>query len=331
MKRIALNCLIISLVIVFVVSSGCISSDGPQTTGPPLDSDSDGWTDEEEGLAGTDPFKADTDGDGIKDPVDPNPLVPQTTAPPSTTMPPTTAPPTTMAPTTAPPSTTMPPTTAPPTTMAPPDYPDLGDYVFGFENFHSSDSTCCRTGDIIDKVSAMGAQTVLYEEEVVTVEMIEDLEIDVLMFGMTTSNRLTDDDLNQLYHYILNGGVVWLATVTPGYDDFLSNFGTTVGFVSKTKVNLNVFRCQDEDWISYGVDEFYVGSIFTFENLETWETSIHVYGYDGYYDWPQVIYKQVGDGYIFCSNMAFCNNEYSHLKDNITIFTNIAHTIASLL
>ncbi|MFQ5842604.1 MAG: hypothetical protein ACE5I8_09225 [Thermodesulfobacteriota bacterium] len=40
-----------------------------------VDSDGDGWTDEEEERAGTDPNNKDTDGDGIWDPQDPNPLV----------------------------------------------------------------------------------------------------------------------------------------------------------------------------------------------------------------------------------------------------------------
>ena len=39
------------------------------------DSDGDGWDDEHERRAGTNPYNADTDGDGICDPEDPNPLV----------------------------------------------------------------------------------------------------------------------------------------------------------------------------------------------------------------------------------------------------------------
>jgi hypothetical protein len=39
-----------------------------------LDSDNDGWTDNEEVIAGTDPYEADTDGDKIKDSEDPYPL-----------------------------------------------------------------------------------------------------------------------------------------------------------------------------------------------------------------------------------------------------------------
>ncbi|MBL7062020.1 MAG: DUF2330 domain-containing protein [Dehalococcoidia bacterium] len=38
------------------------------------DSDGDGWSDAEEAIAGTDPNKADTDGDRIRDPEDPYPL-----------------------------------------------------------------------------------------------------------------------------------------------------------------------------------------------------------------------------------------------------------------
>ncbi len=42
----------------------------------PLDSDNDGLTDEQERLLGTDPLIPDTDGDGLIDSKDPNPLVP---------------------------------------------------------------------------------------------------------------------------------------------------------------------------------------------------------------------------------------------------------------
>ena len=45
------------------------------------DSDGDGWDDEHERRAGTNPYNADTDGDGIRDPEDPNPLVASTPTP----------------------------------------------------------------------------------------------------------------------------------------------------------------------------------------------------------------------------------------------------------
>lgn len=44
--------------------------------GKPIDSDNDGLTDEQERLLGTDPLLPDTDGDGLLDSKDPNPLVP---------------------------------------------------------------------------------------------------------------------------------------------------------------------------------------------------------------------------------------------------------------
>jgi hypothetical protein len=40
-----------------------------------MDSDGDGWSDVQEKKAGTNPYNVDTDGDGIWDPKDPNPLV----------------------------------------------------------------------------------------------------------------------------------------------------------------------------------------------------------------------------------------------------------------
>ena len=50
----------------------------PTVTPPPsmLDTDGDGWTNEQEKIAGTSPYNVDTDGDGIWDPSDPNPLNP---------------------------------------------------------------------------------------------------------------------------------------------------------------------------------------------------------------------------------------------------------------
>ncbi len=41
-----------------------------------MDSDGDGWSDEQETRAGTDPDNRDTDGDGIWDPRDDNPIDP---------------------------------------------------------------------------------------------------------------------------------------------------------------------------------------------------------------------------------------------------------------
>ena len=58
-----------------------------QPTATPKDSDGDGWSDEQERTAGTNPLKVDTDGDGIWDSKDSNPLVVEsstTTSPKST-------------------------------------------------------------------------------------------------------------------------------------------------------------------------------------------------------------------------------------------------------
>ncbi len=57
--------IIISIFLILALS-GC--------TGTSVDSDGDGWTDEQEVKAGTDPNLKDTDGDSIWDPKDENPL-----------------------------------------------------------------------------------------------------------------------------------------------------------------------------------------------------------------------------------------------------------------
>lgn len=44
---------------------------------PPTDLDGDGWTDQQEKAAGTNPYQKDTDNDGYWDPKDPNPLDPE--------------------------------------------------------------------------------------------------------------------------------------------------------------------------------------------------------------------------------------------------------------
>ncbi|MBA7516020.1 hypothetical protein ES705_08065 [subsurface metagenome] len=51
----------------------------PEVTPALIDSDGDGWSDEFERKAGTNPHAKDTDNDGLWDPQDPNPLVPQKT------------------------------------------------------------------------------------------------------------------------------------------------------------------------------------------------------------------------------------------------------------
>ena len=51
------------------------------------DSDGDGWSDFKEKNAGTNPYNVDTDGDGIWDPHDPNPLIAFSTTPTTTATP----------------------------------------------------------------------------------------------------------------------------------------------------------------------------------------------------------------------------------------------------
>ncbi len=313
------------IILIIVCSAcACISSPSPEQMTPSPDSDGDGWTDEEEAIAGTDPLCADTDGDGINDPIDPNPLTPQTTPPP--TVPPTTAAPTTPPPTPAP--TTMPPTTAAPTTPPPPAYGSLSGFRYAFENVHSSDSTCCRTGDVIDKIGNLGAQTILYEETAIRKDALDAKGIDVLVFGISVE-ALSPSDVAQAYSFVADGGVIWITGLTPAYNSLLAEFGTTVDFVKKTVLDKHDFHCTEYGMVGYGISSFYVATIYTFSSLEGWEHELHVAGHWGYMDWPQVVYRQVGDGYVFCSNMSFYR-EY-HLRDNQDIFDNIAKTIATLL
>ncbi len=90
---------VVACLVLCSLFAGCITGSAGQAD-TPLDSDGDGWTDAEEAIAGTDPHNPDTDGDGIPDPTDPNPLVPSTGSPtPAPTLPPvTTTPPTPPAP-----------------------------------------------------------------------------------------------------------------------------------------------------------------------------------------------------------------------------------------
>ncbi|HIE31452.1 MAG TPA: hypothetical protein EYP67_03605 [Methanosarcinales archaeon] len=72
------NIINIMLVVLMVsaVSLGCVQQDQPDVT-QVVDTDGDGWSDEQELTAGTDPENNDTDGDRYWDPLDENPLDPE--------------------------------------------------------------------------------------------------------------------------------------------------------------------------------------------------------------------------------------------------------------
>lgn len=65
---------IIGIITLLLLASGCIQ---PKV----VDTDGDGWSDEQELNAGTDPDNKDTDGDGYWDPLDENPLDPEIPVP----------------------------------------------------------------------------------------------------------------------------------------------------------------------------------------------------------------------------------------------------------
>lgn len=65
--------LLIVIVMISVLGLGCVDEN---TQSQAHDSDGDGWTDQQEMNAGTDPYNKDTDGDGYWDPKDDNPLDP---------------------------------------------------------------------------------------------------------------------------------------------------------------------------------------------------------------------------------------------------------------
>jgi len=64
---------LILIVLISVLGLGCVDE---ETQSQAHDSDGDGWTDQQEMNAGTDPYNNDTDGDGYWDPRDENPLDP---------------------------------------------------------------------------------------------------------------------------------------------------------------------------------------------------------------------------------------------------------------
>lgn len=70
-KEIATIATIVIIALLLVLTPGCLDDGAVEVD---TDTDGDGWSDEHEATAGTDPLKKDTDGDGYWDPLDENPL-----------------------------------------------------------------------------------------------------------------------------------------------------------------------------------------------------------------------------------------------------------------
>ena len=64
------------VLLAIILLSACVSESENQSA--TLDTDGDGLTDQQEEILKTNPYQEDSDGDGIIDPEDPNPLIPET-------------------------------------------------------------------------------------------------------------------------------------------------------------------------------------------------------------------------------------------------------------
>lgn len=98
---------ILTLVLLLTIGLGITGCQDGEVA-PTLDSDSDGWSDDQEEKAGSDPFNVDTDGDGYWDPLDPNPLDSTIPVAPTQTPEPTLIPTPTISPTASPATTPTP-------------------------------------------------------------------------------------------------------------------------------------------------------------------------------------------------------------------------------
>ncbi len=65
----------VAILVLLLMMVACSSDSDDPTVAADIDTDGDGWTDEQEKTMGTNPYNRDSDQDGINDPEDPNPLV----------------------------------------------------------------------------------------------------------------------------------------------------------------------------------------------------------------------------------------------------------------
>jgi len=203
--------LIIGLALLLILGSGCTGKETPQQQ---KDSDGDGWTDAFEIGQGTNPNNPDTDGDGIIDSKDPEPLVAEKETAPTTTPPPTT---------------TEPPTTAPPTSFKPITYwwnEKAGVHSVEIWEIRESDSVNVKKNGLPGEVKKAGTG-----EKFIILNVTVTKEI-TTPSGWALSFKIVDEKKKKYDEYVLN----WMV-----YEYLDKNID-----VGESKTGLLVFRVPEE-------------------------------------------------------------------------------------